>query len=271
MKLFITGSTGFIGSNLLKFYKNHDIKVYDYNSDINYQLNSFQPDCIINCAAEIYNKDKMWLSNVEFTKSCLDWIRLNQNTNMIQLGSSSEYGSYDRATTELDSVKALDMYGSTKAIATHLCRTYSITYDIDVVVVRPYSPYGPGERPHRLFPRLWQAFKLDKEMQLVQGVHDFCYIDDFINALDILVNSNKRDRGEIINVSSGIQTSNMEVLETFRNLTGKQGSVKVLDDFCTPKVWQANIDLIAEKYGWRPKTNLESGIKQFLEKASYYE
>lgn len=272
MKIYITGATGFIGGNLANFYRSqgHDVFEHQRYFDVRAKLEYFKPDLIINSAAEIYNKDAMWRANIELTKDCLEHCKDNANTTMIQLGSSSEYGyDYSRATMETDALNPVDMYAGTKGIATMLCQTYGNTYKTDVVTVRPYSPYGPGERPHRLFPNLWRSFKLDKPMDLVLGVHDFCYIDDFVEAVDTVVKSPKRQPGEILNVSSGVQTSNSDVLATFREVTGSQGNVTIVEKFVTPPVWRCDNTRIKLKYGWSPKTSLKQGVQLFLERAHY--
>jgi nucleoside-diphosphate-sugar epimerase len=188
---------------------------------------------------------------------------------MIQLGSSSEYGPVNRPTKETDPIQALDMYSGTKGMATILCQSYARGYNLDIIVVRPYSPYGPGERPHRLFPALWRSFKLDKPMDLVLGVHDFCYIDDFVDAINLIIESDKRTPGELINISSGVQVSNTDVLAAFRKVSGKEGLVDVKNNFTTPPIWTADISHIKTKYKWQPKISLEKGISKFLEKANY--
>lgn len=270
MKIFLTGASGFIGSNIAKFYQQHDIEFFTRADNLYAKLEQSQPDVIINCAAEIYDKDRMWATNVELVRSCLDYMKTDSKIRMIQLGSSSEYGSsYIRATTESDAIDPIDMYSGTKAIATILCQTYANTHNLDVVVLRPYSPYGPGERPHRLFPNFWRSFRLNQPMKLVNGVHDFCYIDDFVSAVDLILKNNFHQRGEIFNVSSGTEHTNLEVLETFRLVTGRQGNVKLVDKFVTPPVWKCNNEKIRKRYGWIPQFNLEQGIRKFLETADY--
>lgn len=270
MKIFITGATGFIGSNLAKYFFNENVREYQrFSTNIKKQLDEFHPDWIINCGAEIYDVENMWSANVELVKDILDWIKIHSHTKLIHMGSSSEYGSCDQPTKETDPIKATDMYGSTKGIATLLCVAYAKSFNLDAVVVRPYSPYGPGERDRRLFPKLWQSFKINLPMQLVQGVHDFVYIDDFVEAVDCIMKSKNRTFGDIVNIGSGAQTTNEEVFEVFKKVTGLNGSVTLLDKFCTPKMWQADINHIRDVYGWTPKTSLEKGVKQFLEIANY--
>lgn len=269
MKIFITGSTGFIGQNLVKFYKNQEIFEFKRYMNINEKLAYFNPDVIINCAAEIYDKEKMWDANVLLTKSCLDFCVKKTDTILIQLGSSSEYGKANKPTKETDPIDPTDMYAGTKGIATLMCQTYSKSYGIDVTIIRPYSLYGPGERPHRLFPNLWKSFKLNHPMNLVMGVHDFCYIDDFVDAIDLVIQSKNREPGDILNVSSGVESSNLEVFKLFQKITGVLGNVTLLDKVVTQPVWQSNIDKIKSKYNWQPKNSLETGIKLFLERANY--
>jgi nucleoside-diphosphate-sugar epimerase len=150
-----------------------------------------------------------------------------------------------------------------------LCQSYAKQYGNDVVIIRPYSPFGPGERPHRLFPRLWRAFKLNKPMKLVNGVHDFCYIDDFVNAVDIIVTCNQHEPGEIINISSGIQTTNHTVYDIFKQISGHAGLVELDDTWVTPTVWCANIHKAVNKFNWQPQYNIEQGIEKFLKEAHY--
>jgi len=211
----------------------------------------------------------MWSTNVELTRGCLEWQRSHPHTRMIQIGSSSEYGPCDRASRESDNIKPQDMYAGTKGVATLLCQTYANTYGLDTTVIRPYSLYGPGERPHRLFPRLWQAFMLGREMEMVQGVHDFCYIDDFVDAVISIMQSDQRLPGEIVNVSCGIQHTNAEVLECFQHVLGRSAPVTILHRWTTPTVWQADISLVKSKYCWSPNHTLDQGVEKFIEKARY--
>lgn len=269
MKIFITGASGFIGGALAKFYSAHDVYCFHRNENISERLSYFKPDTIINSAAEIYDAEKMWDSNVLLTKSCLDYQKDNPDVSMIQIGSSSEYGSVTRPTMETDPVNPTDMYSGTKGIASLLCQTYGLVYKSDVIIMRPYSPYGPGEKPHRLFPNLWRSFKLNKPMNLVNGVHDFCYIDDFVRAVDIVLTSSRRKAGEILNVSNGCQYTNYEVLKIFQKVTGKEGNVQLIDKFVTQPIWQCDNTIIKIRYGWLPQYNLEQGIAKFLEQAHY--
>jgi nucleoside-diphosphate-sugar epimerase len=72
MKIFITGSTGFIGQNLIQYYKDHEIFEHKRYMDMGAKLDYFRPDVIINCAADIYNAEAMFEPNVRWVFECLE-------------------------------------------------------------------------------------------------------------------------------------------------------------------------------------------------------
>lgn len=272
MRLFITGSSGFIGSNfVLKYNKSFSyICFFKRDDNLKERLEETKPDIILNCAAEIYDEKNMWSTNYLMVADIIQYLKRNPQAKFIQLGSSSEYGSVDRATKETDRLLPQGMYATTKAMASTLCTTEAADKNLKVVVVRPYSPYGVGEKPHRLFPKLLKAFKYDEPMDLTNGVHDFCYIHDFIDGLKLVVDR-ENEPGEVVNISSGVETTNKEVYHTFVDVTGeKNAPITFLDKFVTYPKWQANINHITNKYGWKCKYSLKEGIADFL-RTNYYE
>lgn len=273
MKIFITGSTGFIGTNLTIYYKDHhDLWQHVREENITQCLEFFKPDIIINCAAEIYDAEGMFAPNVLQVHECLEYVKKNPNTRMIQIGSSSEYGKLDRAGCETDRINPIDMYQATKGAATLLCQGYARQHQLDIIIARPYSVYGPYERPHRLFPRLWKAFKLNQPMTLFQGYHDFIYIDDFVRGIDKLVKTVYMIPGDIVNFGSGDQFSNLEVLHYFKKITGLNAPVKFIDNLAKAfesEVWLCDTTYAKQQYGFETEFTLESGIRKFLETATY--
>lgn len=274
MKIFITGSSGFIGRHIVKFYQDqgHDVFEHRRYMDVGGKLCYFNPDLIINCAAEIYNADDMWVPNVLWTQECLEYVKLYPNTKMIQIGSSAEYGPVPRAAKETDRINPVDMYQATKGAATLLCQGYARQYELDITVARPYSVYGRYEKPHRLFPRLWRAFKQDEPMKLFHGFHDFIYIDDFVRGIDILVNAGNKPLGDIVNFGSGMQHSNFTVAAMFRNQCTKDAPIEIVSTMAKSfesDVWICDTAYAKKQYGFEVQIDLEQGIKLLLELDSY--
>jgi len=272
-KIFITGSTGFIGKHLIEFYSNENVFLHDRTMNVTDTLNEFCPDVIINCAADIYNADAMWIPNVTWTYECLEYIKKNPNFKMVQIGSSAEYGPMPRASAETDRINPVDMYQATKGAATLLCQGYARQYKLDISIARPYSVYGKYEKPHRLFPRLWKAFNVNQSMKLFHGYHDFIFIDDFVRGIDMLVQHDNKPLGDIVNFGSGQQYSNAEVLQLFEKVTGRTAPIEVVETMAKAfesDVWICNTTYAKEQYGFEVEYDLESGINKFLQTA-YYE
>ena len=269
MKIFITGTTGFLGRSLREHFEvNYEIIEYQRGTDVFMALEANQPNMIIHCAGEIYCADLMYDTNVRLTHDILEWVRANPLTRMITIGSSSEYGPVPRATTEQDPIRPQNLYEATKGAATLLCQGYSRQYDLDILVARIYSGYGAYEREHRLFPRLYRAFFNNEPMTLYAGVHDFIYIEDFVRGIDQLLH---RDwpAGEIVNFGSGVQTSNYAVLEAWQRVTDRTGAVAYIDQknkAHDTDIWLCDTTYAREQYGFSTEYTLEQGIADFIRK-----
>jgi len=272
MKIFITGGQGFIAKNLIEFYHEHDLFEYQRDSIVQNDLKKFNPDVILHCAAEIYKSELMWNSNVILTHDILEYVKEFTNTKLIFIGSSSEYGPVSRAASENDRINPVDMYQATKGAGTILCQGYARQYKLDIAIARAYSVYGKYEKPHRLFPRLWKSFQLDQPMKLFDGHHDFIYINDFVRGIDNIINTNDKPLGDIINLGSGIQYSNQEVLELFEKITNKKAPVEMIHSMAKEfesEVWLCNTNYAREKYKFETEYTLEEGIKDFIKTANY--
>lgn len=274
MKIFITGSTGFIGQNLVQYYASRGHDVFEHNrfQELPLALTIFEPDIIINCAAEIYDPQTMYTPNIVYVQHCLEYVEsAAQHVRMVQIGSSAEYGPTDFATNEETLLKPVDFYQGTKAAATLMCQGWARQFNLPIWIARPYSVYGPGERPHRLFPKLFMAFTRDEPMTLYQGYHDFIYINDFVQGINSMLFDWDIAPGEIINFGSGQQISNFDLLTTWELITNKTAPVAKVAEL--KKTFENNVWVCdtskATNLGFTCSYTLENGIRDFINKAEY--
>lgn len=275
MKIFITGATGFVGQNLVQYYsaRGHEVYGYTRHEPLRDCLDKFKPDAIINSAAEIYDPEHMFVPNIVMVQSILEYVRdCEQHCRLIQIGSSSEYGPTNHATAEDTPLKPVDYYQATKGAATLMCQGWARFFNLPIWIVRPYSVYGPGERLHRLFPRLYRAFNYAEPMTLYQGYHDFIYINDFVRGIDLALQEWELAPGEIVNFGSGQQTSNFDLYELWVEITGNTkapvAQVAEMKKAFENTVWVCDTAKSAN-LGFDCEYDLGTGIRDFLLKAKY--
>jgi len=269
MKIFLTGTNGFIGRNLLEYYIDHELFEYDRSANIKDQLFKIRPDLIIHCAAEIYDYQLMRKSNIDLLYDILEYTKDFPNTQMIFIGSSSEYGPTPKAASETDRLNPIDLYQATKGAGTLLCQGFARQFLLDITIIRAYSVYGKYEKSHRLFPRLWRSFFLNEPMNLFHGFHDFIYIDDFIRGIDNIIKKDNKPVGDIVNLGSGIQYSNAEVFELFKKITKKVAPVTFISTMAKEfetELWCCDTTYAKEQYGFETNFTLEDGINNYIKK-----
>jgi nucleoside-diphosphate-sugar epimerase len=271
MKILITGTTGFIGRSLADYFGSSHTVIEHNRGDVRIggAIYMHKPDVVIHCAGEIYKAEVMFDTNVGIVNEILESIKeYTPTTKLIQLGSSAEYGPMPRASKETDAINPVDVYQATKGAATLLCQGYARQFGLQTLVARIYSGYGVNERPHRLFPKLYRAFFDNEAMTLRDGVHDFIYIEDFVRGIE-LVMSAEWPAGEIVNFGSGVQTTNLQVLQAWEQVTGRQGAVAYepgLSKAYESDVWCCDTKYAQEHYGFQTTYSLEQGIEDFIRK-----
>jgi nucleoside-diphosphate-sugar epimerase len=222
--ILITGINGFISQHLYNSLKETN-EIFgttkEDSANISQILQEKTPKIIFHVGAEIYDQDKMFESNVILTYKILEYCKTAANLQkLVIIGSSSEYGRKTKPMSEDDSLEPETIYEGTKSACTMLARSYAHTYKIPILIIRPFTIYGPLEKPNKFLQILFTKMKnKERNISVSEGVHDYVYIDDFINAIIKITYENK-ERFDIVNIGSGIQTSNQEVVETFQKVTG---------------------------------------------------
>jgi nucleoside-diphosphate-sugar epimerase len=86
------------------------------------------------------------------------------------------------------------------------------------MVVRPGNLYGPGQNKSKFIPYVIEQLKqnLPLDVTLCEQRRDFIYVDDFAEAIHLLLNNAVQCKGEIVNVSSGSSISLKEIIETYK-------------------------------------------------------
>lgn len=268
-KVIITGANGFVGSSLALYLKDDfDVIPFTRKNSLD-EISEIKPQYIVHCAAEVYNRDLMFESNVILTHKILEIAKsLPSLKQFLYIGSSSEYGRKSQPISERDVLEPDSMYEGTKACGTMLTRVYGKTYGFMTAIVRPFSLYGPNEPQRKFIPRLYDSFINNTAVNISPGIHDWTHINDFVNGIKTVLLQNT-ENGGYFHFGTGIQHTNYEVFEKFCILFNKtidhtivqgvEGSAGI-----DSESWVADISKVSNVYNWTPTFTLEQGLVDYI-------
>ena len=256
----------FFGKNIkIHLSKKFKIKSFNRNSNID-NLNLKNIFLIINCAAEVYNDNKMFISNTELVEKLLKKIIKNKKaTKLIHFGSSGEYGNVNKISNENDSPKPRTIYEATKASSTMLVQGYSKEYKIKSIIIRPFAVFGKWENYTRLIPNIFRHLLYGNNLRIFDGYHDFIYIKDLLNFINYLIVKNKiNSRYELVNFGSGKQYSNFEIFKMCEKVLIKKQKrlLKKFQRKYDKKIWCANTKYLRSKIKFK-KFSIQRAIKDY--------
>lgn len=278
MNIAVSGSNGFIGSHLVKRLRNEGHGVLPiprnhlkYPNDLGDLFKTFPPDYIIHLAAygnhsSQKEPSEMLNVNVIGTYNLLTSLNNVPFKGFINIGSSSEYGIKDGPMSENDVPETDTFYGATKVAGTYLARAFAREYKRNIVTVRPFSVYGPGEADFRFIPTVCHALNENKVISVAtEPMHDWIYIDDFVDGVMRVVENIERLSGQIINIGTGEQYSNLEIVMLLEKVSGKTLIFDIfgMSDMRTydSHSWVAENRKL-KKLGWLPKHSIVDGLKK---------
>lgn len=207
-------------------------------------------------------------ANVGATQRLLEWSRTNKSLKkFVYASSSSVYGDAESYPThETDKPQPLSPYGVTKLAAEHLCTLYAKNFDVPTVSLRYFTVYGPGQRPDMAFTRFVKAAVTDGAIRIFgdgNQVRDFTYVDDVVEANMCAARSDAA--GAVYNVAGGSNVSMNEVLGILADLNGAPLNVQYVDAVAGDvRRTAGSIERITADLGWKPKINLEEGLRRHL-------
>jgi len=303
MRILVTGGFGFIGTNFIRHMLSEDSQVKIINVDkmgvgsnpknledleelANYTfikgdisnpdvINSVikDIDAVVNFAAETHVDRSIktpWAfvqSNILGTFTLLESIRKhNRPVNFVQVSTDEVYGEIQKGSFhELDRVNPSNPYSASKASADMLCLAYHRTYGLDVKITRCTNNFGPYQFPEKLIPKT--IIRALKNLQVpVYGtgmnVRDWIYVIDHCEAIRLVLERGRA--GEIYNISSGNELSNIEVVRKILQYLGRnEDLISFVEDRPGHDIrYSLDSSKIRSELGWKPKHDFSSALKE---------
>ncbi|MFH1461374.1 MAG: UDP-glucuronic acid decarboxylase family protein [bacterium] len=160
-------------------------------------------------------------------------------------------------------------YDEGKRCAETLFFDYKRVHDVDIKVVRIFNTYGPNMDPQdgRVVSNfIMQALQNKPITMYGDGLQtrSFCYVDDLIDVILLMMESNFTGP---VNIGNPVEFNLLELANLIIELT--ESSSKIIfekempaDD---PKKRKPDITLAKEKLGWQPKVELRQGLIKTIE------
>lgn len=302
-KLFITGAGGFIGKSCIEYFsKKYEITALDNYARDTHTKSKFkilngsvfdqelmnktvdESDIIIHMAAINGTRNFYERPKDVFEVSCRGALILydallqseNPSKKRVLIASSGEVYAQPTIipTPENVELKIPDInnnrysYGGGKItqdlIAKHLISKITMT-----TVFRPHNVYGPNMGFDHVIPELAKKIKISKDTVTIEGegceTRSFCYIDDFMNGLNIVLENKQKSEFEVFNIGNDEEISINNLIKIIIKELGRDHLNIKKGQLREGGTSRRCPDIEKLKsLGYQPHFNITNGIKSFI-------
>jgi dTDP-glucose 4,6-dehydratase len=235
-------------------------------------------DVIVNAAAESHVEKSIRegarefvTTNVEGTQILLDAVREDPVERFVLISSSEVYGTAEaEPMDEEHPLNPRSPYAATKAGADRLAYAYYVTYELPIVIVRPFNNYGPYQHPEKVVPRFITQALADRPLTVHGDGHasrDWLYVEDHAEAIDAVLAADISDvAGEVLNVATGIDIPVERIADLVLEQLGKPASLKSHVPERPGQVDRhiGSTEKAERLLGWTARTSFEAGLERTI-------
>ena len=294
-KIFVAGHNGLVGSAVLRklvsFGYKKILTISKKKLDLRNQSqveNFFKknkPDAIINAAATVggiyanntFGADFIY-NNLAIQTNIIHASYLNNVKSLVFLGSSCVYPKKcnqpikEKYLLNGELEKTNEPYAIAKIAGIKMCESYNSQYGTNYKCLMPTNTYGPNDNYDLLTSHFYPALiskvhtaKIRKEKSIIlwgngSAKRELMYVDDLADACVFFMNKNTKE--SLINIGSGDEKTIKEFAEFIIKKIGLK--IKIKFDKNKPNGTPRKLldTSLAQKYGWRPKINLDQGFEK---------
>lgn len=291
MKILLLGSSGLVGSNIVKYFPKKCTIYATYNStkpkfyrkNIKYikinllQNNKFKSLKRLNFNGIIdsgwigvfgkQRNKRIQIKNEKYTKNLIELIKVSKKVEfLISFGSQAEYGLINKPVTEKKKLQPQTLYGKQKIKKMNKLNIFCKKNGIRFVWFRIFSTYGDYEIKDWLIPYAIRNMILNKKIKFTDGEQkwDYLHISDIVSAVKIACFNDKMSG--IFNLSSNKPIKIKKIIMKIKQFTKYKkniffGEIEYRKDQIT---YMNGINQKLKFFKWKPKISITKGIKSTI-------
>ena len=236
-------------------------------------------DCVIHLAAmagvrpSIENPILYQEVNCLGTQNILECMKKNNVNKLVMASSSSVYGNCKEVPFKETFVVdyAISPYAATKKANEVMTHVYHKLNDINVIMLRFFTVFGPRQRPDLAINKFTRLMLNDEEIPMYgdgNTSRDYTYIGDIVDGIERSIKyvEENKDVYEIINLGNSSPISLKEMINTIGEVLNKIPNIKQLpmQPGDVDRTY-ADISKAQKLLGYNPKTTFKKGIENFAE------
>jgi len=207
--------------------------------------------------------------NVQGTKNLLEMSGKFKINRFVFGSSSSVYGVQKKIPFSEDDIlqKPISPYAETKLKGEKLCQEYAEKYGIKMTILRFFTVYGPKGRPDMapyLFTKALMENKTITKFGDGNSSRDYTYVEDIVAG--IIQAIKKPFKFEVFNLGNNRPVNLNNFIKLVEKLTDKKMKIKVKPRHAADVLrTYADINKAKRLLNWQSETDLETGMKKFIE------
>ena len=205
-------------------------------------------------------------------QNIIEEMKLHNVKNGVLASSSSVYGNCKGVPFREDMIVdyAISPYAATKKANEVMAHVYHKLYDMNIIMLRFFTVYGPKQRPDLAINKFTRLMLEDREIPMFgDGTtsRDYTYVDDIVDGIikSCEYTLNNENVYEILNIGNSSPTSLKEMINTIARVLEVEPKIKQLP-MQPGDVDRTYADITKAKklIGYEPKTTFEEGIRKFV-------
>lgn len=231
-----------------------------------------QFDTIMHFAAQTHvdnsfgNSFKFINDNITGTHVLLELAKKYNIKRFIHVSTDEVYGETETNVNENTILNPTNPYAASKAGAELLVNSYNISFKLPTIITRGNNVFGPHQYPEKLIPKFINMLNRNMDLPIHgsgEESRNFIYIDDVVNAFEVILHSGKI--GEVYNIGTEYQITNNEVADKLIHIFGDKNKKYHVENRCFNDKRYLIDNSKLKQLGWDVKVSFDEGLNKTVE------